>query len=82
MFQFPLQYFSLNGTGVGEFAVYVETVDGVPVQDTQLNFAHPPGTHVVFLNVETKPDPNCDPSQGPCEKWLPGLYNATVGKLL
>ena len=32
--------------------------------------------------VKAEPDPNCDPTQGPCEMWLPGNYSVVVGKFI
>lgn len=32
------------------------------------------------IELDAKEDPNCDPSQGPCEEWLPGLYPVQIGK--
>lgn len=29
---------------------------------------------------QAQPDSNCDPSQGPCEMWLPGNYTVEIGK--
>ena len=33
------------------------------------------------VKLSAKPNPDCDPTQGPCEMWLPGVYNVTFGKL-
>ena len=33
------------------------------------------------VKLNAQPNPDCDPSQGPCEMWLPGVYNVTFGKL-
>jgi len=37
-----------------------------------------PGTYGQRIALDATPDPSCDPSQGPCEEWLPGVYNVTV----
>jgi len=73
-------YVSKNGTGTGELGIIINTIDGIPAEDIQLNTAQKPGTYSVEWNLKAEPDPNCDPSKGPCEKWLPGLYNVTIGK--
>ena len=36
----------------------------------------------VGVNLKAEADPDCDPSQGPCEEWLPGNYTVIVGKYL
>ena len=75
-----MTYVSKNGTGTGEVGIFIGTVDGIPAENSQLNVAQNPGTYSVQWDLKAEPDPNCDPSQGPCEKWLPGLYNVTIGK--
>jgi len=80
LFQFPMTYVSKNGTGTGEVGISIQTVDGIPVEDFQLNVAQNPGTYSVQWNLKAEPDPNCDPSQGPCEKWLPGVYKVNIGE--
>ena len=79
-FTFPMTYVSKNGTSTGEVGIFINTVDGIPVEDVQLNMPQAPGTYNVEWNLKAEPNPNCDPSQGPCENWLPGLYNATIGE--
>ena len=39
-----------------------------------------PGGYGIIWTIKAKPDPNCDPSQGPCEMWEPGVYSANVGE--
>ena len=82
LFHFPMTYVSKNGTGTGEVGIFIDTVDGIPVEDVQLNVAQNAGTYSVEWNLKAKPDPNCDPSQGPCEEWLPGVYNVTIGECI
>ena len=38
-----------------------------------------PGTYNTSWKVEARPDPNCDPTQQPCEQWEVGDYTAEVG---
>ena len=65
-----------NGTGTGEMAIFIETVDGIPYKDTEI-ICYSPGTYGVGWTVNAKPDPVC--KQPPCEKWLPGTYKVTLG---
>jgi hypothetical protein len=73
-FEIQMKYVSKNGTGTGEIFIGIKTVDGVPLEDAFLNIAQPPGTYVERINLKAQPDPDCDPSQGPCESWKPGVY--------
>ena len=73
---FTMTYTTLNGTGTGELAIGVETVDGIPVADDELN-CNAPGTYTVGWTLNAKPNPNCQ--NPPCEMWLPGTYNVTMG---
>ena len=41
----------------------------------------PPGNYSMSVKLDAQPNPDCDPTQGPCEMWLPGVYNVTFGKL-
>jgi len=79
-FKFPMTYVSKNGTSTGEVGIFVDTVDGIPVEDVELNMPQAPGMYSVEWNLRAEPNPNCDPSQGPCENWLPGLYNVSIGE--
>jgi len=71
---------SKNGTGTGELILAVETVDGIPVEDGVLvkaqNATAFPAPQAFKLKAEV--DPDCDPTQGPCEMWLPGNYSLRV----
>jgi len=77
-FDLVLTYVSRNGTGTGELDVGIETVDGIPLGQDFLMEASPAGSYNVTISVEAKPDPSCDPTQGPCEEWLPGVYTAQI----
>ena len=48
--------------------------------DVELNKAMPAGTYAISWTLHAQPDPNCDPTQGPCENWGPGVYTAIVGE--
>jgi hypothetical protein len=78
-FTASLQYVSVNGTGTGELYIGVKTVDGIPLEDSFLVEAQKPGTYLDNINIQAQPDPQCDPSQGPCEQWLPGKYTVEIG---
>ena len=67
---------TLNGMGTGNAAMSINTVDGVPFSDSKLS-CYSPGTYGVGWNLNTKPDPVC--THSPCEMWLPGTYNVTLG---
>ena len=68
-----------NGTGTGEIDLLINTVDGIPVGDNELSEPLKPGSYNVTWTVHARPDPHCDPTQGPCEEWVPGNYTANVG---
>ena len=42
----------------------------------------PAGNYNFTVKLHAKPKPDCDPTKGPCEMWLPGVYNVTFGKPL
>jgi hypothetical protein len=71
-------YVTKNGTGTGEIIVTVNTVDKIPLSAGFLNEAQKPGTYGERLVLDASPNPDCDPTQGQCEEWLPGIYNVTV----
>jgi hypothetical protein len=73
-FEIQMKYVSVNGTGTGEIYIGIKTVDGIPLEDSFLVEAQQPGSYVERINLAAKPDPDCDPSQGPCEAWQPGVY--------
>jgi hypothetical protein len=72
----------LNGTGTGELAIEVKTIDGLDLGDSFLIESQPPGKYQERINIEAAPDPDCDPTQGPCEEWLPGIYYVEIGRLI
>ncbi|KAK6183703.1 hypothetical protein SNE40_011130 [Patella caerulea] len=76
--QIAVAYTSKNGTGTGEIIVGIQTVDGLPIENGFVHDAQPAGTYPLSLTLKAEPDPNCDPSQGFCEQWLPGNYSVTV----
>ena len=41
-----------------------------------------PGTYNAGWKVKAAPDSGCDPTQQPCEQWLPGNYTANVGMFI
>ena len=69
----------MNGTGTGEIDLLILTQDGIPLGDDTLSEPLKPGSYNVTWNVQAKPDPRCDPTQEPCEQWLPGNYTVDVG---
>jgi len=73
-----VSYTSKNGTGTGEMVVDVKTVDGIPVGDSFLQAPKPAGTYNQSIKLTAQPNPDCDPTQGPCERWLPGNYTVAV----
>jgi hypothetical protein len=75
-FAFELDFESKNGTGVGTIGFSLKTLDGVGVGSTSYAPAQAPGSYKGTFSVKTQPDPGCDPTKGPCENWLPGLYVA------
>ncbi len=74
-----MSFKTVNGTGTGEVDVMIHTVDGIPIGQAKLNTPQPPGTYNYKWTTAAKADPNCDPTQGPCESWMPGNYSAAVG---
>lgn len=40
----------------------------------------PAGNYSKQFNLKAEPDPDCDPTQGPCEQWLPGNYTVKICK--
>lgn len=68
-----------NGTGTGEIDLLIDTQDGIPVGEDELMEELAPGAYNVTWAIHAKPNPNCDPTQNPCEEWLAGNYTANVG---
>jgi len=77
-FAIDFSYISVNGTGTGEIVVEIQTPDKIPLGAGFLNEAKKPGSYGERISVKAEPDPQCDPTQEPCEQWLPGVYNVTV----
>lgn len=81
-FEIDMSFQTVNGTGTGEVALEILTVDNIPLGDSQLLLPQDPGSYNAKWTVTAEADPDCDPTQGPCEMWLPGNYTVTVGKLV
>jgi len=79
-FEITMSFKTTNGTGTGEINLFMRTRDGIPVGDSELIEPQPPGTYHVRWDGTAAPNPDCDPTQGPCEMWLPGNYSVEVGK--
>jgi len=77
-FSIDLTYVSVNGTGTGELDIDIHCPDRIPLGAGFLLQAEKPGTFSQRITVKAEPDPQCDPTQEPCEEWLPGVYNVTV----
>ncbi|KAK3774916.1 hypothetical protein RRG08_007273 [Elysia crispata] len=71
-------YASKNGTGTGEIIVGVDTVDGIPVESGFLQEPLAAGNYNKTLTLKAEPDPDCDPTQQPCEMWYPGNYTVII----
>lgn len=78
MFSISFEYVSKNGTGTGEISLEVITVDGFPLGQSFLHELAPAGTYDGTFTLRAEPDPDCDPTQGPCEQWLPGDYTVKI----
>jgi hypothetical protein len=77
-FAIEVTYVSVNGTGTGEISVDIHTPDRIPLGADFLLEAKKPGTYSERITVKAEPDPQCDPTQEPCEEWLPGIYNVSL----
>ena len=75
-FTFQMTFTTANGTGTGEMAIFIDTVDGIPYKDTEI-ICYSPDTYGVEWTVNAKPDPAC--KQPSSEKWLLGTYKVTLG---
>ena len=74
-----MNFKTVNGTGTGELVISIDTVDGIPVEDGEIDCKSPGAYNVGWtLNAE----PNSDCQDPPCEMWLPGTYNVTMGELV
>ncbi|CAF1143431.1 unnamed protein product [Rotaria sordida] len=77
-FYITVIYVSKNGIGTSGFAIDIYTLDHIILSGRYLLKAATAGTYSERLVVTSDPDPQCDPLQEECEKWLPGIYNVTV----
>jgi hypothetical protein len=77
-FAIAFTYVSMNGTGTGEIDIDIHTPDRIPLGAGFLMEAKKAGTFTEKITIKAEPDPQCDPTQQPCEEWLPGVYNVTV----
>ncbi|XP_045164937.2 countin-1-like [Mercenaria mercenaria] len=77
-FALDFAYTSKNGTGTGEISLEVDTVDGIPLGQSFYHALAQAGDYNGEFQLNAKPDPNCDPSQGPCEQWLAGDYTVKI----
>ena len=75
-----MSFKTLNGTGTGNAATFINTVDGIQFSNSKLS-CYSSGTYSVGWNLNTKLDPVC--YQSPCEMWLSmwlsGTYNVMLG---
>ena len=77
-----MNFTTINGTGTGEYSLLIRTVDGIPLGQNFLTEPQQPGKYSIYWDVDAAPDPDCDPTQGPCEMWLAGNYTVEIGKNL
>jgi len=77
-FAIGFNYVSINGTGTGELVIDIHTPDRIPLGAGFLVQAKKAGTYNERITVKAEPDPSCDPTQEPCEQWIPGVYNVTL----
>ena len=75
-FVFAMNFTTINGTGTGELAISIDTVDGIPVGNAHFDCSNP-GTYNVGWTLDAEPSSDCE--NPPCEMWLPGTYNVTMG---
>jgi hypothetical protein len=52
------------------------------VESAFLEQEQKPGAYNTQFKLQAEPDPSCDPTQQPCENWLPGLYTVHVGEYI
>ena len=74
-----MSFMTVNGTGTGELAISIDTVNRILVEEAKLD-CKSPGSYNVECDLKAVPDPECE--QPPCEMWLPGTYNqyVTIGQ--
>jgi len=73
-FTIDLEYVSKNGTSTGELFIDIKTPDRIPLEDGFIMENSPAGKYGEKISLQAKPNPDCDPSAGPCESWQPGTY--------
>ncbi|XP_045164928.2 countin-1-like [Mercenaria mercenaria] len=78
VFDISFEYVSKNGTGTGQISLDLDTVDGIPLGQSFLHELAPAGTYDGTFKLNAEPDPDCDPTAGPCEQWLPGNYTVKM----
>lgn len=61
----------------GENVFEMADLEGLTLTAGHFLLAQQPGTYEVNLETQASPEPNCDPSQGPCKKWKHGNYTVT-----
>ncbi|XP_065180457.1 countin-1-like [Sycon ciliatum] len=76
-FAIAFDWTTTNGTGTGEIVIEVITLDHLPVGTGNLIEPQQPGSYSGTASLSTD-NSGCDPSQGPCEQWLPGQYTVKV----
>ncbi|XP_066281985.1 countin-3-like [Branchiostoma lanceolatum] len=77
-FIIDVEYESKNGTGTGELVVDIDTVDGIPLGQGFITEAQEAGKYGQKISLKAEPNPDCDPTQGPCESFQPGNYGVRV----
>lgn len=79
-FSVLLNFTTVKGTGTGEISLFIQTIDGIPLGERVLSEPLDPGNYTYNWKVTAAPDPDCDPTQGFCEMWIPGNYSVQIGK--
>ena len=69
-----MSFMTVNGTGTGELAISIDTVDDIPIEDAEID-CKSLGSYSVEWDLKAVPD--FDYEQPPCEMWLPGTWNVT-----
>ncbi|KAI8505679.1 hypothetical protein Bbelb_168680 [Branchiostoma belcheri] len=77
-FIIDVEYVSKNGTGTGEMVIDIDTVDGIPLGQGFVLEAQEAGTYGQKISLRAEPNPDCDPTQGPCESFQPGNYGVRI----
>ena len=75
-----MSFMTVNGTGTGELAIPIDTVDRIQVgPDAEID-CKSLGCYTVEWDLKAVPDPDCE--QSPCEMWLPGTYNIILFRMI